>query len=105
MTNVRKAKNYIGVLKSDSEAATIVHVKHQRIYNHFQNHIASCFPRSYAFNYEELRWQPQQLHHLDLPFSEAEVEKTIKSMPKEKALGSDDFIGIFFQKLLANCKR
>jgi hypothetical protein len=32
MANVRKTKNYIGVLKSGSEAATIVHAKHQMIY-------------------------------------------------------------------------
>jgi hypothetical protein len=71
--------------------------KHQMIYNHFQNHIGSCFPRNHAFNYEELGWQPQQLHHLELPFSEAEVEENIKSMPKEKALGPDGFIGTFFR--------
>jgi hypothetical protein len=73
-----------------------VQAKHQMIYNHFQNH-TGFFPRNYAFNYEELGWQPQQLHHLGLPFSEAEVEETIKSMPKEKASGPNGFIGTFFR--------
>jgi hypothetical protein len=66
------------------------------IYNHFQNHIGSYSPRNHAFNYVELGWQPQHLQHLDLPFSEDEVEKTIKSMPKEKVPGPDGFIGSFF---------
>jgi hypothetical protein len=34
---------------------------------------------------------PQQLHHLDLPFTKQEVEKTIKSMPKQKAPGLDGY--------------
>jgi hypothetical protein len=94
--NIRKTKNYIGVLKFDYGAITNVQAKHQMIYNHFQNH-TGFFPRNYAFNYEELGWQPQQLHHLGLPFSEAEVEETIKSMPKEKASGPNGFIGTFFR--------
>jgi hypothetical protein len=34
---------------------------------------------------------------LTLSFTELEVEKTIKSEPKEKALRADGFIGSFFR--------
>jgi hypothetical protein len=54
--------------------------------------------RKHTLNYAELNWQPQQLSHLDLPFSEQEVESVIKAMPKQKAPGSDDFIGAFFSQ-------
>jgi hypothetical protein len=54
--------------------------------------------RKHTLNYAELNWQPQQLSHLDLPFSEQEVESVIKAMPKQKAPGPDDFIGALFSQ-------
>jgi hypothetical protein len=44
----------------------------------------------------ELVWDPSQLNHLDLPFTEEEIKCVIMSAPKKKAPGLDDFIGSFF---------
>jgi hypothetical protein len=44
-----------------------------------------------------LDWQPQQLQHLELLFSEDEV-KVISEAPKEKASDTNDFIGLFFSE-------
>jgi hypothetical protein len=71
--------------------------KHQLIFQHFQNHIGSCPPRSLGINFTEPGWLPQQLHHLELPFTEQEVDKTIKSLPKQKSPGPNGYIGIFFK--------
>jgi hypothetical protein len=65
------------------------------IYEHFLNHIGSYVPRSHLLNLTELEWHPKDLHHLDLPFSEDEVKAVLATAPKVKALGPDDFIGLF----------
>jgi hypothetical protein len=43
------------------------------------------------------RLDPQQVHHIDLPFTEKEVEKNIKPLLKQKASGPDGYIGTFFK--------
>jgi hypothetical protein len=47
-------------------------------------------------NLTELGWEPRQLQHLEHPFSEQEIENGILLALKEKAPGSDGFIGLFF---------
>jgi hypothetical protein len=66
------------------------------IHNHFLDHIGSYVPRTCLLNLYELNWQPRDLHHLDLPFSEEEIKVVIASAPKEKAPRPDGFIGLFF---------
>jgi hypothetical protein len=83
---------------NDNVTATTQEDKHQLVFDHFRSHISSCSQRTHSLNLEQLNWQPQQLHHLELPFSEQEVQVTISSLPKEKSLGSDGFIGLFFKK-------
>jgi hypothetical protein len=67
------------------------------VFEHFNNHIWSCPPRKHHINFAGIRWQPQQLMHLDLPFTEQEVASTIKSLHAEKSPGPDGFIGLFFK--------
>jgi hypothetical protein len=47
-------------------------------------------------NYSKLGWEPRDLGHLDLPFTEEEIREVIKSALKDKASGLDGFIGAFF---------
>jgi hypothetical protein len=97
MASSRRRNNHIALLTNGSEVATTQSDKHQLIFQHFQNHIGSCPPRSLGINFTELGWLPQQLHHLELPFTEQEVDKTIKSLPKQKSPGPNGYIGIFFK--------
>jgi hypothetical protein len=86
VANIRKTKNHILVLMNGSTVATSKQDKHQMIFDHYHNNIGSFVTRRHVFNYGELGWQAHQLQHLDLPFTESEVERTLKSMPEEKAL-------------------
>jgi hypothetical protein len=95
MANIRKQKNTILALQVGDTLATNQKQKHEVIYEHFLNHIGSYVPRSHLLNLTELEWHPKDLHHLDLPFSEDEVKAVLATAPKVKALGPDDFIGLF----------
>jgi hypothetical protein len=85
------------MLSNDSEVAANQREKHQPIFQHYQNHTGASSPRSHAINFAELGWLPQQLHQLDLPFTEQRWKKTIKSLPSQKSPGPDGYIGIFFK--------
>jgi hypothetical protein len=58
--------------------------------------MGSYVPRQCTLNLADLGWEPRQLSHMDLPFSEDEILAVIKATPKEKAPGLDVFIGLFF---------
>jgi Mn-dependent DtxR family transcriptional regulator len=110
MANVRKKKNYILSLTNGTETATTQVEKHRLTFDHFHNHLGSYAQRKHGLNFEALGWQPQQLLHLDTPFTEQEVAATIKAMPKEKAPGLDGFKGAFFSSCwrsssLKSCKQ
>jgi hypothetical protein len=96
MTNVRKRKNYILSITNGIETATTQVEKQRLTFEHFQNHLGSYAQRKHDLNFEALGRQPQQLLHLDAPFTEQEVAATIKAMPKEKGPDPDGFIGAFF---------
>jgi hypothetical protein len=97
VANTRRKNNFISLLNNGTESATTQTQKHHMLFQHFQNHIGSSVQRNHTLNFVELGWQPLQLHHLDLPFSELEVEKTIKALPKQKAHRPDGVIGTFFR--------
>jgi hypothetical protein len=97
MANIRRKQIYIATLANNSETVTNHEDKHRLVFKHYQAYIGSYAQRTHLINYEELQWQPRDLHHLELPFLEQEVEAMIQSMPKEKAPGPDGFIGVFFR--------
>jgi hypothetical protein len=98
MANMRKRKNQIIILSNDAEVATSQKDKLRITFDHFQNHIGTCPPRKLCINFDELQWQPRNMLHLDLPFSEQEITNTIKELPNEKSPGPDGFIGLFFKE-------
>jgi hypothetical protein len=83
MANIRKQNNHILTLRNESEVVSSQKEKLRLTFEHFQQHIGSCPPRKYHINFAELQWQPIQLHHLDLPFTEYEVEVLSKLCPKK----------------------
>jgi hypothetical protein len=95
MANVRKRKNYIHTLQINDGLVASQSQKHAAIFNHFKLHTGTYIPRACSMNFAELGWEPRQLSHLELPFTEEEVKQVIQTAPKEKAPGLDGFIGIF----------
>jgi hypothetical protein len=70
--------------------------KQDLMYKHFLQHTGSYAPRQRSLNFSELGWQSRNLDHLDFPFTQQEIHGVILSAPKEKAPGTDGFIGLFF---------
>jgi hypothetical protein len=95
MAVVRKQRNFIAALGNGTLVVSSQQDKHGLIHDHFQQHLGTIAPRKHLINFQNPGWQLQQLHHLELPFTEQEVASTIQSMPKEKVLGPDGFIGPF----------
>jgi hypothetical protein len=94
--NARRKKNFIHSLHTEEGIVVSQADKHKIIFDHFSQHIGSYAPRSCALNFESLGWQPRSLQHLDQPVSKTELKMIIQNAPKEKALGPDGFIGLFF---------
>jgi hypothetical protein len=53
-------------------------------------------PRTCSLNFADLGWEPKDLSHLELPFTEEELKRVILDAPKGKSSWADGFIGIFF---------
>lgn len=104
IANNRKRKNYIQSLHDGNEYYTAQEDKQRLVFNHFLAQLGTNTPRSTRLNFAELGWTPQNLEHLDLPFTEEEVHQTIKSIHKEKAPGPDGFIGAFLSSCWATIK-
>lgn len=58
--------------------------------------LGSATAREHSLNLDLLDLSSHDLLHLEVPFSEEEVEKTIKSMPLDKAPGPNGFTGRFY---------
>jgi hypothetical protein len=96
MANSRKRKNFIHTLQIENGMANSHQEKQQAIYDHYLHHTCTYVPRCYSLNLVEHGWEERQLRHLDLPFTEDEVQAVIKTTPREKAPVPDGFIGLFF---------
>jgi hypothetical protein len=91
-----KRKKFIHTLQSGDNIATTQFAKHEIIYRHFLQHNGTYIPRQCSLNFTKLGWEPKNLDHLELPFTEEEIKSVIKAAPKEKALGPESFIRMFF---------
>jgi hypothetical protein len=96
MANIRKQRNFIHALHGRNTIACSQKEKEDLVFSHFHDHVGKNVPISCLLNLSELDWQPRDLGHLDLPFSEEELKKLIMEIHKEKAPGPDGFIGLFF---------
>jgi hypothetical protein len=76
----------------------MAHKEKQKVVgDYFKSHIGSLVPRNTTFNWQALGYSAHVLTELEAPFSQEEVEATIKSMPSDKAPGPDGFTGAFFK--------
>jgi hypothetical protein len=104
MANIRKQRNFIHPLHLGNSVVFGHQEKQDVVYQHYLQHIGTHVPRECLLNFPELHWQPQELSHLELPFSKDEVKKVILEAPKEKVPGLDGFIGLFFSKCWSKIK-
>jgi hypothetical protein len=92
----QKRKNFIHTLQYGNNIATTQYAKHEIIYRHFLQHTGTYIPRQCSLNFTELGWEPKNLDHLELPFTEDEIKTVIMVAPKDKAPDHEGFIGLFF---------
>lgn len=96
VANTRKRRYYIHMFNSNGRIVTTQQDKQEAVYQHFLNHFGTYKSRSCSLNFQNLKWEPRELHQLDEPFTEEEIKQAIFSTPKEKAPGPDGFIGLFY---------
>jgi hypothetical protein len=96
MANTRKRKNFIHSLQTTNGSVISQQDKQDVVYRHFLQHTGTYVPRQCLLNFDALGWEPQQLSHLDQPFTGVEIKTVIMEAPKDKAPSSDGFIGSFF---------
>ena len=64
--------------------------------SYYANLLGAALDRQHSIDPGILQLPSRDLAHLDLAFTEEEVENIIKSMPCDKAQGKYGFIGRFF---------
>ena len=67
----------------ETEAGVVISQerKEVEIHRHFVEHLGTNKPRDLALNWDNLGYQPAYLCELEEPFTEHEIQETIKSMP------------------------
>ena len=63
---------------------------------YYDNLLGTPTQRAHTLNLDALDLPSLDLSHLELPFTAEEVERTVKSMPLDKAPGPDGFTGRFY---------
>jgi hypothetical protein len=92
------AKEKLHQLPPDRHRTVVSHDEKQKIVrDYFKDHIGSSAPRSTTLNWQSLGYTAHDLAELETPFTQEEVENTIKSMPPNKAPGPDGSTGAFFK--------
>jgi hypothetical protein len=71
--------------------------KEQALHEHLLNILGSAEPRQSVINWTELQLPQLVGHHINAPFSEAEVKNAIDELPTKKAAGLDGFTSVFFR--------
>lgn len=70
MANNRKKKNYMDTMQLDNEIAITQAQKQHVVFNHFLHHTRTYVPRQCSLNFSHLGWEPKDLSHLEVVFSE-----------------------------------
>lgn len=97
-TNSRRRKNFITKLRHQNGWATTQQDKSLVAQNHYENALGPPPSRDLDLNWQLFRQADVDLSALDADFTEDEVKRAIKLMPKDKAPGPDGFSLNFFTK-------
>jgi hypothetical protein len=87
MANARRKKNHIHSLQSSEGLAVTQVQKHKAIFNHLKQHTGTYMLRTCSLNLADLGWEPKDLSHLELPFTEEELKKLFRMLLRKKLLG------------------
>ena len=68
------------------------------MYRFYNDLLGTRVERTQSIDWNNLQLCRIEDNDLDMPFTEEEVEHTIKMLPVEKAPGPDGFTGIFYKK-------
>jgi hypothetical protein len=93
----RRRKNFIQKLKKEHGWAITHEDKSLEVQSFFQSTMQRPQPRQVEINYGIFNSQRYNLSSLDMPFTEAEIKKSIDLLPADKAPGPDGFTGTFFK--------
>jgi hypothetical protein len=102
--NSRRRKNFSSKLKAGSGWATTHEDKASITQLHFENTLGPPTDRDLDFNWDILQRPPIDLAAIDADFTEEEVERALRLMPKDKASGPDGFTINFFVKCWGTIK-
>ena len=91
-------KTFISTLHTEDGTATTWQDKMRVAVDYFRKAVGTNTSRSRGLNWEALGYTPFNLEDLNMPFTMQELFSIIKSLPSEKALGPDGFIGLFYKK-------
>ena len=88
----------------DGNLITDQHDKEEIFFQTYKDLLGMARGRENTLDLDFLGIQPVDLLDQDVYFTEEDVWATIKDMPMDRALGSDGFIGLFFQKAWSTIK-
>lgn len=86
----------ISTLKNNEVIATGQEEVASMVDSYYNSLLGAAPERAHSINLDLLQLPTIDLSQLEVPFTDEEVEKTIKSMPLDKAPGPDGFTGRFF---------
>lgn len=92
----RQRRNAICTLKNGAELATGNDELAGMVDTYYHNLFGRALARPHSLDMSLLQLPSVDLPHLDIQFTEEEVEKVIKSMPLDKVPEPDGFTGRFF---------
>jgi exonuclease III len=94
----RKKKNFIGSLSTSEGLILTSHEdKADALFHFYDGLLGTALGRENSLNLDALGMPSFNLNEVDVPFSEEEVWDTVKSMPSDKAPGSDGFTGRLYK--------
>jgi hypothetical protein len=94
----RKKKNFITSLTStEGEILTSHDDKATTLFDFYDSLLGIAIQRDASINLDKMGLQSFDLGSLNVPFSNDEVWDTIKSIPSDKAPGTDGFTGRFYK--------
>lgn len=93
--NSRRRKNFIQSLHTPSGIAISTQDKEGELFRFLKERLGTCFQRRSGINWNMK--ESLDLAQLEDDITEEELKVIVFSMPPEKALGPDGFIGVFFK--------
>ena len=80
----KKRRNMITAIKHGNTIATNEDEIAEEVDSYYSNVLGTASARAHSINLEALQLPMRNLEHLDVPFSEEEVERVIKAIPLTK---------------------